>query len=101
VAIGAAILESRGEARGGGRIDNVDSTAAPPQRERPLGAADEGADVGVSSIDLIIELYKRDVDRTLIVEQLKKTPAQRAADLERFCEFVGELRRAEAKARSG
>jgi hypothetical protein len=43
-----------------------------------------GAGEGVSSIDLIIELYKRDVDQTLLIEQLRKTPAERAEDLQRF-----------------
>ncbi|HEV8241698.1 MAG TPA: hypothetical protein VGS57_20205 [Thermoanaerobaculia bacterium] len=68
---------------------------------RPVAeAAGTDAEEGVSSIDLIIELYKRDVDRTLIIEQLKKTPAQRAEDLQNFYDFAMELRRAGAKARS-
>lgn len=72
--------------------DEPQATAAP-------AAADAAADAGVSSIDLIIELYKRDVDRTLIIEQLKKTPAQRAQDLQDFYDFAMELRRAVQRAR--
>ncbi len=58
------------------------------------------AEPGVSSIDLIIELYKKDVDRTLIIEQLKKTPAQRGEDLQQFYDFLMEMRRGAAKAKS-
>ncbi len=39
----------------------------------------------ISSIDLIIQLYKKDVDRTLLRENLKLTPAQR---VEKFGEFL-------------
>jgi hypothetical protein len=53
-----------------------------------------------SSIDDIIDLYKRDVDRTLIHLQLRKTPAQRAQDLEGFCRTITELRGAMERARS-
>lgn len=48
----------------------------------------------VSSIDLIIELYKRDVDRTLLIEQLRKTPAQRAENLDSFYRACVAHRRA-------
>ncbi|HEV2718600.1 MAG TPA: hypothetical protein VG323_01175 [Thermoanaerobaculia bacterium] len=46
-----------------------------------------------SSIDDIIELYKRDVDRTLIRENLKLTPTQRLQQLEDAQRSVEELRR--------
>lgn len=46
-----------------------------------------------SSIDDIIDLYKRDVDRTLIRENLKLTPAQRLEQLENAQRFVEELRK--------
>ncbi len=39
----------------------------------------------ISSIDLIIELYKKDVDRTLLRQNLKLTPSQR---VEKFSEFL-------------
>jgi hypothetical protein len=47
-----------------------------------------------SSIDEIIELYKKDVDRTLIVENLKLTPEQRVLRAQEMCEAAEELRRA-------
>lgn len=67
------------------------SEALHPQR-----AADEG----VSSIDAIIELYKRDVDQTLLIEQLRKTPAQRAEDLQRYHDAAVAARGAAVKAGS-
>ena len=75
------------------------SSVAPTQPAPPATTVDEGVDAGVSSIDLIIDLYKRDVDRTLIIEQLKKTPAQRMDDLQRFYDFAMEMRRAFASGR--
>ena len=63
--------------------------AAPPEPSTAEPVAGE-----VSSIDLIIELYKRDVDRSLLIEQLKKTPAQRGADLDSFYRACVEHRRA-------
>ena len=49
---------------------------------------------GRSSIDDIIDLYKRDVDVSLIVERLKRTVEQRLEDLMDFQRFADELRRA-------
>ena len=49
--------------------------------------------------DPVIEAYKKDVDRTLLIENLKLTPAQRAEKLVSFMEFLHELRRAGAKLR--
>lgn len=46
-----------------------------------------------SSIDDIIDLYKKDVDRTLIRENLKKTPEERLRTLEEFQRFLQEVRR--------
>jgi hypothetical protein len=39
----------------------------------------------ISSIDLIVKLYKKDVDRTLLRQNLKLTPSQR---VEKFSEFL-------------
>lgn len=47
-----------------------------------------------SSIDDIIDLYKKDVDRTLIREALKLTPEQRILRMIKFMEDLEELRRA-------
>jgi hypothetical protein len=46
-----------------------------------------------NSIDDIIELYKKDVDRTLIRENLELTPTQRLERLEEAQRFVEELRK--------
>lgn len=47
-----------------------------------------------SSIDDIIALYKRDVDRTLLRENLKLTPTERLQKLMQMQVFVEEVRRA-------
>jgi len=52
-----------------------------------------------SSIDDIIELYKRDVDRTLIRENLKLTPTQRLQRLEDAQRFAEEVRKSGERAR--
>jgi hypothetical protein len=49
--------------------------------------------------DPVIEAYKRDIDRTLLRERLKKTPAERVEDLVRLSQFADELRRAGQKSR--
>ena len=47
-----------------------------------------------SSIDDIIDLYKRDVDRTLIRERLRRSVEERLEDLMELQRFAEELRRA-------
>lgn len=42
--------------------------------------------------DPVIEAYKKDVDRTLIRENLKLTPEQRLARFEAFMRDLDELR---------
>jgi hypothetical protein len=60
----------------------------------------EGPRCGVSELaapdlfDPVIEMYKRDVDRTLLVKNLSLTAAERAEKLVDFVDFLGELRRA-------
>jgi hypothetical protein len=49
------------------------------------------------SVQKIIELYKRDVDRTLIRENLKLTAEERLLKLQNFVEFAEELRKAGKK----
>jgi hypothetical protein len=46
------------------------------------------------SVDPVIEAYKKDVDRTLIRENLKKSHEERVLALEQMLEFVEEVRRA-------
>jgi hypothetical protein len=49
--------------------------------------------------DPVIELYKRDVDRTLLRENLKLTPAQRLEKLVNFSSFAATLRQAGKRVR--
>lgn len=49
--------------------------------------------------DPVIEAYKKDVDRTLLRENLKKTVEQRLLDLMELQRFAEELRRAGEAAR--
>jgi hypothetical protein len=51
-------------------------------------------------IDPVLEAYKRDVDRTLLRENLKLTPAQRLEKLVRFASFASSLRQAGNHARN-
>ena len=50
-----------------------------------------------SSIDDIIELYKKDVDRSLLREALKLTPDQRVRRLVELTRFTERLRQAAKK----
>jgi hypothetical protein len=49
--------------------------------------------------DPVIEAYKKDVDRTLIRENLKLTVEERLLKLMEMQKFAAELRRAGQKAR--
>jgi hypothetical protein len=51
------------------------------------------------AMDEIIELYMRDVDRTLLRENLKLTPTQRIEQLMEMQRFAEELERAGREAR--
>jgi hypothetical protein len=44
--------------------------------------------------DPVIEAYKRDVDRTLLRQNLRRTPDERVRDLVRLQRFAEELTRA-------
>lgn len=46
------------------------------------------------SMQAVIEAYKKDVDRTLIRQNLDLTVEERLLNLENFMQFVGELREA-------
>ena len=47
-----------------------------------------------AGLDPVIEAYKRDVDRTLIRENLRKSHEERLLTLERMQAFVAEVRAA-------
>ncbi len=49
--------------------------------------------------DPVIEAYKPGVDRTLLRENLKLTPAQRLAQLQAMADFVEVARRSRSAAR--
>ena len=49
--------------------------------------------------DPVIEAYIQDVDRTLIREQLRKTPSARLQDLEAMAEFYEAGRQMRARER--
>lgn len=59
-----------------------DEAAPDPRRLPPPGL-----------IDPVIEAYKKDVDRSLLRENLRLTPQQRGEKFERMMEMVFELRR--------
>ena len=60
-----------------------------------MATRDSRPGVGVSlEPDPVIEAYKKDVDRTLIRENLKLTPEDRVRKLQSFMDFVHTLRRA-------
>ena len=49
--------------------------------------------------DPVIEAYKKDVDRTLLRENLKLTAEQRIRKLTELCRFAEQLRQAARKAK--
>jgi hypothetical protein len=53
--------------------------------------ADSGVDVSLAP-DPVIDAYKKDVDRTLIRENLKLTPEQRVLTLQSFVDMAFALR---------
>lgn len=52
------------------------------------------SDAGRLDDDPVIELYKRDVDRTLFERNLRLTPGDRLEQLQQFVQFLYELRQA-------
>ncbi|MFZ1934435.1 MAG: hypothetical protein WCB27_23625 [Thermoguttaceae bacterium] len=57
--------------------------------------------IAVPWIDPVVEVYKRDVDRTLLRENLKLSPEQRLLKLQDFVRFLSEVRAAGEKAGLG
>lgn len=60
----------------------------------------EESETAKSSLDAIIALYKRDVDRALIRENLRLTVEERFVKLMRLQRFAEELRRAGSRSAS-
>jgi hypothetical protein len=50
--------------------------------------------------DPVVKFYMRDVDRSLLRENLKLTPAQRLEKLVRFVSFASTLKRAGRRAKA-
>jgi hypothetical protein len=50
-------------------------------------------------VDSVVEVYMRDVDRTILRENLKLTPGQRLEKFVRFSRFVATLSEAGRRAR--
>ncbi|HEX9688615.1 MAG TPA: hypothetical protein VGB47_06055 [Thermoanaerobaculia bacterium] len=59
---------------------------------------DTGHAPAVNSMDLVIDAYKKDIDRTLLRESLKLTVEQRFEQLMELERFAEELRRAKRQA---
>lgn len=81
-------------------VARIESGAVSPSLEtlRRLVAAC-GFDLRLSlapagASDPVVEAYKRDVDRTLLRENLRKTVEQRLGDMEAFRKSAEQLRRA-------
>jgi hypothetical protein len=51
--------------------------------------------------DPVVDAYKRDVDRTLLRENLKLSPEERLRKLQDFVRFLSEVRAAGKKAGTG
>jgi len=59
----------------------------------------DGAPGRVFDLDPVVEAYKKDVDRTLLRENLRRTPDERLRALVDLQRFADELRRAGREAR--
>lgn len=73
-----------------------DGEAELRERGEPYGAEPPAA---ADAMDPVIEAYKRDVDRTLLRENLKLSVEERLRKLEAAAAFVAELRVAGAALR--
>ncbi len=67
--------------------------------DKKNSSSDDELQVPSDYKDPIIELYKKDVDRTLLRENLKLTVEQRIEKFEQFMLYVEELKRAGKKSR--
>jgi hypothetical protein len=66
-----------------------------------MAAPDTRSEVDVRpEPDPVIEAYKKDIDRTLIRENLKLTPEERIRQLMKLQEFAEELHRAGRRVRN-
>ena len=77
------------------------SSEVPPVLRYNVGMKDFSHNLAPANyVDPVVEAYKKDVDMTLIRENLRLTVDQRFQQLMKLQEFAEELRRAGRKARS-
>ncbi len=81
-----------GRARPGGAV----SIPARPHRSIAGAVGDT-----IPPVDEVIETYKRDVDRTLLLENLKLSPEERARELMALLRAAEEFQRAGRALRAG
>ena len=82
----------RSDARPGGGSDPSESTGPSPDRPRP------GRPSGPEA-DPVVEAYKRDIDRTLLRQNLRRSVTERVANLIALHRLAEEARRAGAALR--
>jgi hypothetical protein len=58
------------------------------------------SDSSTAYVDPVIEVYKKDVDRTLLRERLRLTPSERFEQFVQSMRVIFQLRRAGEEARS-
>lgn len=81
--------------------DSMSETEQGPCKPDP--APDVTPDIELApadAVDPVIELYKKDVDRALLRENLKLTPQERAVKFLAFAKFVSGLKEAGVRARA-
>ena len=75
----------------------MQSLAARPRLARALSRGDEPA--GMESQDPVVALYRKHLDRSLLQENLKRTPTERIQRLMDMQVLAEEMRKARQKAK--
>ena len=83
----------RSHARPGGDPASSESTGPSPGRPRPGRASGP-------EVDPVVEAYKRDIDRTLLRQNLRRSVTERIANLIALHRLAEEARRAGAALRN-
>jgi hypothetical protein len=71
-------------------------------RDHEQAASDSAERIGLAPADYcdpVIEAYKKDIDRTLLRENLRLTVEERFVKFEQFMEYASELREAARRSR--
>jgi hypothetical protein len=77
-----------------------ESTQDPPDEPGTNELNDQIGLASADAYDPLIEAFKKDVDRTLLRENLKLTQEERSQKLRDFARFAGALRQAGSEARA-